>query len=129
MFRDLPGVTRDQYSAAQHAAAEAAGRTSAAGRQVTYRGGFFLPATAQAICIFDAETAADVIAVNTLAGLPVTDVVEAIDLHTPPGQPPDQAGASGPRRGMPWPTTRHAEQFSGGPGGAWVTPGKRDASP
>lgn len=34
------------------------------------RGGFFLPATAGAICIFDAETAADVTAVNKLAGLP-----------------------------------------------------------
>jgi Nickel responsive protein SCO4226-like len=101
VFRDLPGVTRDQYSAAQNTAAEAADRTSAADRQVTYRGGFFLPHTGQAICIFDAETAADVTAINTLAGLPVTDVVEVIDLHTPPGQPPDQADATGLRRGTP----------------------------
>lgn len=70
MFRDLPGLTRDQYTAVQHAAADAARRTSAAGRQVTYRGGFFLPAAARAICIFDADTAADVTAVNQLAGLP-----------------------------------------------------------
>lgn len=101
MFRDLPGLTRDQYTAAQHAADAAACRSSAAGRQVTYRGGFFLPATAQAICVFDADTAADVTAVNRQAGVPVTDIVEAIDLHTPPGQIPDQADASGLWRGTP----------------------------
>jgi hypothetical protein len=99
VFRDLPGVTRDQYTAAQHAAADAAGRASAAGRAVTYRGGFFLPATARAICIFDAGTAADVTAVNTLAGVPASDIVEAIDLRAATGQPPDRADASGTRRG------------------------------
>jgi hypothetical protein len=87
VFRDLPGVTRDQYTAAQHAAADAAERTSAAGCRVTYRGGFFLPATAQAICIFDAETAADVTAVNERAGLPATGIAEAIDMRTATGQP------------------------------------------
>jgi hypothetical protein len=87
VFRDLPGVTRDQYSAAQNTAAEAADRTSAADRQVTYRGGFFLPHTGQAICIFDAETAADVTAVNTLAGLPVTDVVEPSTCTLHPASP------------------------------------------
>lgn len=97
MFRDLPGVTRDQYAAAQHAA-DAACRSSAAGRQVSYRGGFYLPATAQAICVFDADTAADVAAVNQLAGVPVTDIVEAIDLHTPT---PDQADVTSRRRAMP----------------------------
>lgn len=81
VFRDLPGVTRDQYAAAQRAAADAARRTAGADREVTYQGGFFLPATARAICIFDAETAADVIAVNELAGLPTTNIVEAIELR------------------------------------------------
>ena len=101
MFRDLPGVTRDQYTAAQRAAADAARRTSAAGRQVTYRGGFFLPGHARAICIFDAESAADITAVNKQAGVPVADIVEAIDLHTPPGYPPDQAEAPGLKRATP----------------------------
>jgi Protein of unknown function (DUF4242) len=86
VFRDLPGVTRDQYIALQRAANDA-GRASAAGRRVSYRGGFFLPATAQAICIFDADTAADVAAVNELAGLPTTDVAEAIDLRLASGSP------------------------------------------
>jgi hypothetical protein len=82
VFRDLPGVTRDQYAAAQRAAADTARRTSAAGRPVTYRGGFLLPSHARAICIFDAETAADVTAVSKQAGVPVTDIVEAIDMRT-----------------------------------------------
>ena len=86
VFRDLPGVTRDQYTAAQHAAADAARRASAAGRDVRYLGGFFLPSAARAICIFDADTAADVTAVNTLAGLPATSIVEAIDVRAAPGQ-------------------------------------------
>jgi leucyl aminopeptidase (aminopeptidase T) len=81
VFRDLPGVTRDQYAAAQRAAADAARHSTAAGRDVAYRGGFFLPGTARAICIFDAESAADIAEVNKQAGVPVTDVVEAIDLR------------------------------------------------
>jgi hypothetical protein len=82
VFRDLPGVTRDQYTAAQHAAAAAARRCRAAGRQVAYRGGFFLPHAGRAICIFDADSAADVTAVNDQAGVPVTEVAEVIDLRT-----------------------------------------------
>lgn len=81
VFRDLPGVTRDQYTAAQNAAADAARRSTAAGREVAYFGGFFLPATGRAICIFQAETAADVAAVNKQAGVPATDIIEAIDLR------------------------------------------------
>lgn len=84
VFRDLPGVTRDQYVAAQHAAADASRRSSAVGREVRYQGGFFLPGAGRAICIFDAESAADVAAVNEQAGVPAADVVEAIDLRTRP---------------------------------------------
>jgi uncharacterized protein DUF4242 len=82
VFRDLPGVTRDQYAAAQRAAADAARRASSAGHQISYLGGFFLPGTGQAICIFDARSAADVTAVNEEAGVPVAEVAEAIDLRT-----------------------------------------------
>ena len=82
VFRDLPRVTRDQYAAAQHAAADASRRSSASGREVRYQGGFFLPGASRAVCIFDAESAADVAAVNEQAGLPAAEVVEAIDLRT-----------------------------------------------
>ncbi len=81
-------MTRDQYTVVQHAA-NAARRTCAVGREVTYRGGFFVPATARAICIFDAETVAGVTAVNKLTGLPTTDIVEAIDLRAATEQPLD----------------------------------------
>ncbi|HXW87091.1 MAG TPA: nickel-binding protein [Streptosporangiaceae bacterium] len=88
VFRDLPGVTRDQYSAAQRAAADAARRARADGRRVAYRGGFFVVAAGRAICVFDAETATDVAAVNDLAGLPVTSIAEAIELRTTTDSPP-----------------------------------------
>jgi hypothetical protein len=42
VFRDLPGVTRDQYAAAQRATVDASRRSSAAGRNVKYREGFFV---------------------------------------------------------------------------------------
>jgi hypothetical protein len=81
VFRDLPGVTRDQYTAAQRATADASRHSSEGGREVTYWGGFFLPRAGRAICLFDAASAADVVAVNERAGVPAADVVEAIDLR------------------------------------------------
>ena len=81
VFRDLPGVTRDQYTAAQRAAADASRRSSRVGREVSYLGGFFLTDPGRAICIFRAESAADAAAVNKQAGVPATDIVEAIDLR------------------------------------------------
>jgi hypothetical protein len=81
VFRDLPGITRDQYTAAQRAAADASHQSSQAGREVSYLGGFFLSAPGRAICMFHAESAADVAAVNKQAGVPATDIVEAIDLR------------------------------------------------
>jgi Protein of unknown function (DUF4242) len=81
VFRDLPGITRDQYAAAQQAAIDAARRASTPSRQIRYQGGFFLPGQARAVCIFDADSAADVTKVNDWAGVPFTDVLEAIDLR------------------------------------------------
>jgi hypothetical protein len=101
VFRDLPGITRDQYTAAQHATADATATISATGRQIAYRGGFFLPHTGQAICLFDAGTAADITAVNTLAGVPATGIAEAIDLRTATSQPSDLPDTSSTRRQTP----------------------------
>jgi hypothetical protein len=80
VFRHLPGVTRDQYSAAQRAVADVIGN-SAPQAQVSYRGGFFLPASARAICVFEASSAADVVTVNQQAGVPFTEVVAALQLR------------------------------------------------
>ena len=96
VFRDLPGVTRDQYGAAQHAVADAIGQAAVSG-QIRYCGGFFLAAQASAICLFEAGSAADVSTVNELAGVPFTKVVEAVDLRL--AVPLSGARTSSSRRG------------------------------
>lgn len=85
VFRQLPGVTRDQYAAAQQAAMDAASQSSADGRVVRYLGGFFSPGAGRAICIFGAEEAADVAMVNQHAGVPFTEVLEAIEMRPQAG--------------------------------------------
>jgi Protein of unknown function (DUF4242) len=94
VFRELPGVTRDQYRAAQRAVVDAIGQ--AADREISYGGGFFLPAEARAICLFDADSAAAVAAVNQQAGVPFSQVLAAIDLRTV--EPPSGARRLSPRR-------------------------------
>jgi hypothetical protein len=89
VFRDLPGVTRDQYSAAQDAVTDETSQTGPVGREVRYLGGFFLPGTGRAVCVFGAESACDVAEVNRRAGVPFTEVLEAIELRR-----------SGPRGGV-----------------------------
>jgi hypothetical protein len=81
VLRDLPGVTRDQYSAAQEAIADATQRASPAGRDVSYFGGFFLPAAGRAVCVFGAESGSDVADVNRRAGVSFTEVLEAVELR------------------------------------------------
>jgi len=81
VLRDLPGVTRDQYAAAQQAANDAAQQASVGGRVVRHLGGFYIPRGGWAICIFGADSLADVTAVNEQARVPFTEVLEAIELH------------------------------------------------
>ena len=84
VFRHLPGVTRDQYVAAQQAASEAADQVSTDERSVRYLGGFFIPGAGRAICVFSADSLANVTIVNERAGVPFSDVLEAVELR-PPG--------------------------------------------
>ena len=79
VLRQLPGLTRDQYAAAQQA--EAARQASSRGRAVRHLGGFFMPGKGRAICIFCAESLADVTTVNERAGVPFTEILEAIELR------------------------------------------------
>jgi nitrate/nitrite transporter NarK len=81
VLRQLPGLTRDQYAAAQHAASDAARQASIGGRVVRHLGGFLIPDRGQAICIFCAESLADVTTVNEQAGVPFTDILQAIELR------------------------------------------------
>lgn len=80
VFRQLPGVTREQYSAAQRAIADVAGSVGPQA-PVRYCGGFFLPAVARAVCVFEADSAVDVEAVNAQAGVPFNEVAAALDLR------------------------------------------------
>ena len=94
VFRKLPGLTRDQYSAAQRAVTDVIGQASE-NHRIRYRGGFFLPGEACVICVFDASSATDVEAVNKQAGVPFSEVLEAIDLRL-----------DGPRSGARTPSPR-----------------------
>src|SRR5215472_5546519 len=81
VLRRLPGLTRDQYAAALQAASAAAHQASIGGHAVRVLAGFFIPGQGRAICIFCAESLADVIAVNERAGVPFTEIFEAIELR------------------------------------------------
>jgi Protein of unknown function (DUF4242) len=96
VFRDLPGVTRDQFVAAQRALAEEADSARAAGRAVRYLSGFFLAATAAGLCLFEGADAEDVAAINQQAGVPFSNVVEAVEWHPPD---PQRTAAPPSRRG------------------------------
>lgn len=88
VFRQLPGVTRDQYSAAQQAAVDVASQSSAPGHAVRYLGGFFIPHKGEAICIFEGDSAADIATVNQRAGIPFTELLEAIEMQPRPRSSP-----------------------------------------
>jgi hypothetical protein len=81
VLRQLPGLTRDQYAAAQQAASEAARQASLGGRVVRHLGGFFVPDKGRAICVFCAESLADVRMVNEQAGVPFTEILKAIEFR------------------------------------------------
>lgn len=80
VLRQLPGLTRDQYAAAQQAASDVA-RQADSGRCVRVCEGFLVPSKGWAICVFCAESLADVTAVNERAGVPFTEVLEVIELR------------------------------------------------
>ncbi len=84
VFRDLPGITRDQFVAAQRAVTNEADSARAAGRTVRYLTGYFLAANATGLCLFEATDAEEVASVNQQAGVPFTTVVEAVGWHPHP---------------------------------------------
>ena len=81
VIRQLPGLTRDQYAAAQQAVTVASRQATAGGHVVRYLGGFFVRGGGRAICIFSADSLTDVSTVNERAGVPFTEVLEAIELR------------------------------------------------
>ena len=78
--RDLPGITRDGLGAIQRAEIRASQQLTAAGQRVRYLRSMFIPGEARCMCLFEAEDEAAVVAVNEVAWLPFTRIVEALDL-------------------------------------------------
>jgi muconolactone delta-isomerase len=78
--RDLKGITMPQLAGAQQAAIAASQRFTADGTPVRYIRSTFVPGESRCMCLFDAQSAADVQQVNEAAKLPFTRIVEALDL-------------------------------------------------
>jgi Protein of unknown function (DUF4242) len=78
--RDLPGITMDQLAAAQKAAIDTSARFTAVGRPVKYLRSTFVPGESHCMCLFEANDAETVRAVNEAAKIPFTRIVEAADL-------------------------------------------------
>ncbi|HYD65300.1 DUF4242 domain-containing protein [Azospirillum sp.] len=81
--RNLKGISMDDLAAAQRRAIDTARQMSEQGTQVRYIRSMFVPDEGRCECLFAADDAETVRALNDKAGLPYTRVVEAMDL-TPP---------------------------------------------
>ena len=78
--RELPGVTMDQLATAQKAAIETSNQFTVNGKHVRYIRTTFVPGEAHCMCLFEADNADVVRAVNEAAQIPFTRIVEALDL-------------------------------------------------
>jgi len=79
--RDLPGITREGLAAVQRAEISASQQLAAAGQAVRYLRSLFIVGESRCMCLFEAEDEAAVAALNEAAGLPLTRIVEALDLN------------------------------------------------
>lgn len=78
--RNLPGITMDQLAGAQKAVIDTSARFTDEGRPVRYIRSMYVPGDDHCMCLFEADDAEAVKAVNDEAGIPYTRVVEAHDL-------------------------------------------------
>ena len=78
--RDLPRITREGLAAVQQAEITASQQLTMVGLRVRYLRSVFIPGEARCMCLFEAEDEAAVAAVNQVAWLPFTRIVEALDL-------------------------------------------------
>ncbi|MDJ0778935.1 MAG: DUF4242 domain-containing protein [Gammaproteobacteria bacterium] len=78
--RKLPGISMEQLGAAQQAAIETAREFTAGGKPVTYIRSTYVPEEARCMCLFEAQSAADVESLNRSAQIPFERVVAAHDL-------------------------------------------------
>ena len=78
--RELPGVSMDQLAAAQQAAIKTGQQFTEDGKNVRYIRTTFVPGDFRCMCLFEADSADDVKAVNEAAHIPFTRITEALDL-------------------------------------------------
>ncbi len=78
--RDLKGISMQDLAGAQQAAIAKAGEMSKGGTEIGYIRSTFAPEDGRCMCLFEANSAADVKRLNDEAGLPYNGVVEALDL-------------------------------------------------
>jgi hypothetical protein len=78
--RSLQGIAMQDLAAAQQAAIDTANRFSTQGKPVKYLRSVFVPDTGRCSCLFEAQDAATVEAVNKEAKLPYDRVAPAMDL-------------------------------------------------
>ena len=78
--RELPGITPEQLAQAQEAAISTSSQFTQEGKPVRYIRSTFLPDESRCFCLFEAPTRQLVRDVNEAAGLPVSRIVQALDL-------------------------------------------------
>ena len=78
--RELPGISMGQLADAQKAAIDTSKQFTRQGKPVEYIRSTYVPGENKCMCLFEAESADTVKAVNDTAKIPYTRVVEAMDL-------------------------------------------------
>ena len=79
--RSLKGIPMEQLAAAQKRAIETAQKFSREGREIKYLRSSFVPDSGCCSCLFEAQDAATVEALNDTAKIPYDRVAPAFDLQ------------------------------------------------
>lgn len=79
--RSLKGIAMQDLAAAQKRAIETAEKLSREGRAIKYLRSTFVPDTGRCSCLFEAQDAATVQALNDSAKIPYDRVAPALDLR------------------------------------------------
>ncbi len=78
--RSLAGISTEELAGAQKAAIATAKKMSEAGDAISYIRTTFAPEDGRCMCLFDANSEAQVRKLNDEAGIPYEKVVPALDL-------------------------------------------------
>jgi hypothetical protein len=78
--RELKGISMENLAGAQKAAISKAGEMRAGGTDISYIRSTFAPEDGRCMCLFDAQSDAEVKKLNDDAGLPYSRIVPALDL-------------------------------------------------